>query len=276
MILNPVCNLCGFAEFETLQSQRDADIYLRLVGLDDSSVIREWRKCVSCSHVYNSAQLDLYEITKLYDEFRNQEWRNETPDRYFDRITSLAVSESENCSKAKLLLDHLSDDTLRRGGSLIDIGCGGGVLIHTLQKYFPENWRFSGVEPTASFAELAERRTNADIRAVMYKSGLFVDRQFQMATCCQVLEHLAEPRGFLAHAHQDLAKDGWLYLEVPDISDFLSLPSDHDRFMVQHVSYFSEPVLRKLLEASDFALRHVGITRTVRERNNLWCLAQAA
>lgn len=276
MISNPICNLCGFADFKTLQTQRDADVYLGLVGIDESSMVREWRKCVSCGHIYNSAQLDSTEIKKLYDEFRNQEWRNETPDQYFDRITSLGASESENSAKAKLLLDHLSDDTLPRGGSLIDIGCGGGVLIHTLQNCFPGNWEFYGVEPTTSFADLAARRTKADIRSVMYESGLFPNCQFEVATCCQVLEHLSEPRGFLAHVHQDLVRDGWLYLEVPDISDFSSLPSNHDRFMIQHVSYFSESVLRNLLESSSFVLRHVGVTRTVRERNNLWCLAQAA
>jgi len=276
MISNPVCNLCGFADFKTLQTQRDADVYLGLVGIDESSMVREWRKCVSCGHIYNSAQFDSTEIKKLYDEFRNQEWRKESPDEYFDRITAMPAAASENSQKMSLLQRVVGSEKLSQGGAAIDIGCGGGVLLHTAKKALGAGWSFYGVEPTPSFAELGSRRTGAAVINGNYRAGLFADIKFDLAMCCQVLEHLDRPSEFVGEIRSDLRGEGLLYLEVPDISDFQTLPEDHDRFMVQHISYFSQPTLEKLLTRSNFKILDSGVSTTVRGRNNLWFMAQAA
>ena len=95
-----------------------------------------------------------------------------------------------------------------------------------------------------------------------------------LITCCQVLEHLDSPRQLLSDILLDLTAEGYSYLKVPDIAEFLTLPENHDRFMVPHISYFSEPVLRRALEAVGFEIVHRGVTTTVRGRNNLWFILQ--
>lgn len=62
---------------------------------------------------------------------------------------------------------------------------------------------------------------------------------------------------------------------MPDKSDFETLDASHDRFMAQHISYFSDEVLSRLVENAGFEILDRGITRTVRQRNNLWCIAKA-
>jgi 2-polyprenyl-3-methyl-5-hydroxy-6-metoxy-1,4-benzoquinol methylase len=110
----------------------------------------------------------------------------------------------------------------------------------------------------------------------MYGSGLFDSAPFSAATCCQVLEHVPDPRSFLAQIRADLDREAWLYLEVPDESDFGTLEINHDRFMSQHISYFSKAVLSQLLEDQGFEVFRWGIARTVRQRNNLWFIAKTA
>ncbi len=39
---------------------------------------------------------------------------------------------------------------------------------------------------------------------------------WNMVLCCQVLEHISLPSGYLRHIHALLADDGWLYVEVPN------------------------------------------------------------
>jgi SAM-dependent methyltransferase len=271
MLYSTDCPLCLAADVKVVRRQTGSDTYLSLIEAGDD-VIREWLKCSNCGHVFNSAQLTKSEMATLYQRFRDQEWRNETPDEYFERITSLPADESENHQKIGLLRGMLD---LSYGGKLLDIGCGGGVLLHALRQQLPSTWKFWGVEPTVSYASLAARRSGAHVVCANYEAGVLSDGPFDAATCCQVLEHVSDPRGFLAAIHEDLKPGGWLYVEVPDVLDFDSLEPSHDRFMVQHVSYFSAPVLRRLLMDEGFDIIGGGVTQTVRGRNNLWFLAEA-
>jgi hypothetical protein len=91
-----------------------------------------------------------------------------------------------------------------------------------------------------------------------------------------VLEHVPDPRSFLAQIRADLDREAWLYLEVPDESDFGTLEVNHDRFMSQHISYFCNDVLSQFLEDQGFEVFQCGIARTVLERNNLWFIAKTA
>lgn len=275
MLKRQTCPLCHSERRQVLRTQTGVDTYLELAGVPSGEVIREWHRCSDCRHIFNSIQLEESELERLYKRFREEEWRRETPDQYFDRITRLPPEESENHEKAQLIVINLGSQ-LDAGGKLLDIGCGGGVLIDTLQRTLPQGWSFFGVEPTPSFASLAERRTRAQIKCSMYGSGLFDSAPFSAATCCQVLEHVPDPRGFLAKVRADLDSDAWFYLEVPDESDFETLEVNHDRFMSQHISYFSKHVLSQLLEDQGFEVFQCGIARTVRQRNNLWFIAKAA
>ena len=253
----------------------EPDHYLDLINKAYSTLERSWLKCQQCGHVHNSARLTATELVTLYDRFRDQEWRQETPDQYFDRITQLPLGQSENAKKFGRVCE-LTGILQDEPGALIDIGCGGGVLIHSAQQVLSNSWRLYGVEPTASFAELAARRTNANVICSGYRADLFPGMKFNLALCCQVLEHLDTPIEFLQQIRADLQDGGWLYLEVPDVSDFELLPRGHDRFMVQHVSYFAQSVLQKQLETHGFVVRNVEVERTIRGRNNLAFVAQAA
>lgn len=267
------CPLCGATAASVIRQVTCADQYLDLIGKSYSSTPREWLRCSNCGHIHNAVRLSAQEVTELYARFRDQEWRNESPDQYFDRITSLPNAQSENVQKIRVI-DEVTGISQRSGGRVLDVGCGGGVLIETMRRALVGEWSYFGVEPTSSFAELASRRTGATVLNTNYTSKLFGDQKFDLITCCQVLEHLDSPRQLLSDVLLDLTAEGFFYLEVPDVADFSTLPENHDRFMVQHISYFSEPVLRRALEAVGLEIVHRGVTTTVRGRNNLWFILQ--
>jgi len=271
------CPLSGGSSATKFFKVHGPDHYLDLIGNDYESLARFWVRCDECGHRHNSVRLGFDELRVLYDRFRDQEWRKETPDQYFDRITSLPFDQSDNSQKVALILSKfggLPESATTQ--SMIDIGCGGGVFINTLRSQLGDRWSFFGVEPNTSFAELAARRTGANVVNDNYRSGLYGLAKFDLATCCQVLEHLEKPCEFLSQIRLDLREGAWLYLEVPDESDFETLPADHDRFMAQHISYFGTDRLQRMLEAQGFVIGHSGVLKTVRGRNNLWFLAAAA
>jgi hypothetical protein len=119
------CPLCGATAASVIRQVTCADPYLDLIGKSYSSTPREWLRCSNCGHIHNAVRLSAQEVTELYARFRDQEWRNESPDQYFDRVTSLPNAQSENVQKIRVI-DEVTGISHRSGGRVLDVGCGGG------------------------------------------------------------------------------------------------------------------------------------------------------
>jgi SAM-dependent methyltransferase len=261
------CLVCESGVKRTLAQQTFKDDYLELIEPRYQLAERRLVACEQCGLVFHDPQLDDRDIVKLYERFRDLSFRGEAPDAYFDRITSLPDAQSENFAKVSWMRDRLSD-RLSRVGSLLDVGCGGGVFIHTFLKRVT-GWTAAGVEPTPAFAELAGRRLRLPVIAAGYRSGLFAPRRFDLITVNHVLEHVVDPIGFLADLRNDLAESGLVYLEVPDVEDFGHLDPAHDRFQMQHLWIFSEPSLSNVCERAGFAVSTLEHQLTVRDKRNI-------
>lgn len=264
------CIICKSERKQTLEEQGFRDEYLDLIDPAYQDDPRRLAVCEDCGFVYHDPQLDERDIETLYDKFRDASFRNESPDAYFDRITSLPKAGSENQAKVEWLRVHAAE-TLRGGGRLLDIGCGGGVFIHTFLQNFP-GWDAAGVEPTVAFAELAGRRLARPVVAGSYRSGLFGGQRFDLISVNQVLEHVIEPVAFLADVRKDLADSGFVYLEVPDVLDLGHLAPTHDRFMMQHLWVFSRSSLANVCRRAGYDVVALDQQVTVRQKRNLVAL----
>jgi trans-aconitate methyltransferase len=158
--------------------------------------------------------------------------------------------------------------------TVLDIGCGGGVLIHTMKQNWPRA-KFWGVEPSPNFCDLSSRRTNAVIKNGLFRQGDFPDQTFDLITCCQVFEHVQDLKSFVRAIKTNMHSLSFFYLEVPDISDFDFLDANHSRFTEpSHLWYFGETFLRNFLGNEGFKVQSSKIHRTVRGRNNLTLILQ--
>jgi SAM-dependent methyltransferase len=264
------CILCRSDRKRILEEQTFRDDYLELITPGVHHDARRLVICEDCGFVYHDPQLDELDIQALYDRFRDASFRNESPDAYFDRITSLPRQESENYAKLEWLRAHAAEH-LNRSGRLLDVGCGGGVFIHTFLEGCT-GWSAAGVEPTAAFAELAGRRLRQPVVAGSYRSGLFEGPRFDLITINQVLEHVLDPVAFLADVRHDLAEAGMVYLEVPDVEDLGYLAPSHDRFMMQHLWVFSRASLTNVCRCAGYSIVKLGQEVTVRQKRNVVAL----
>ncbi|MBT3659353.1 MAG: class I SAM-dependent methyltransferase [Rhodospirillaceae bacterium] len=267
------CYCCQSSAFEFLFEQTADDPYLHLIGKAEGPSASKWMVCRGCGFVSQTPQLGPGDMDGLYRDYRLNEFRGETPDAYFDRISSYPPEESENFKKVEWL-NKAGAVGAADGGKILDIGCGGGLLLHSFLRRHPD-WIAHGVEPTPNFAELAGRRLKSDVRSCSYEAGLF-GHQFDLISMVQVLEHVADPVEFLRQAKSDLSADGYLYVEVPDVHDFCDLAPTHDRFMAPHLWYFSEQSLGHLCRRAGLAPVRFDREFTVRNRNNLQALCRHA
>ncbi len=260
------CQLCGSNEKNLITKQSFPDHYLDMIGIEYKNKDRNIVGCKSCGFIYRDPTLDDSDLRKLYSQFRDMSFRNETPDEYFDRIVGLPLEESENVARIGWL-HNLLPDRLKKIGCVLDIGCGGGVFLHTFMLMNP-GWEVCGVEPTSSFAQLASRRLNSHVIDGSYEPGLF-SKKFDLITINQVLEHVQSPVDFMRGVASDLAPNGYIYLEVPDVRDFDYLPPNHDRFLMQHLSIFSAETLKSTCLKAGLKVQHIKHAVTIRKRHNL-------
>jgi SAM-dependent methyltransferase len=104
-------------------------------------------------------------------------------------------------------------ETVRAGGSLIDVGGGLGYLAAAAQRH---GWDAELIEPVEQAAEFAraEMRVPASVGGVADLARL--GRTFDVVCYAHVLEHIPDAAGALDAARTALRPGGVLFVEVPN------------------------------------------------------------
>ena len=270
------CYLCGSDKAEVIDLQDFEDEYLAYIDPEKyAGVTRAWKSCSACGLAYHDPRLDEDDVTALYTErYRRHSLRETmTPDEFFDRILSIPKEESENYEKVTWLKPRVARHLeARKNPAILDIGCSAGMLIKMFRDEHP-GWGGAGVEPTVRFAEVAQRRVGVPVKGCAYRSGMF-GRTFDLITMVHVLEHILDPLTFLAEVRRDLSDTGLVFIEVPDVADFSSLPPNHDRFMSPHIHYFSARTIERLLRKAGYYAVEYGTSVSSRGHANLRILCK--
>jgi 2-polyprenyl-6-hydroxyphenyl methylase / 3-demethylubiquinone-9 3-methyltransferase len=100
-----------------------------------------------------------------------------------------------------------------RAKTVLDIGCGGGLLAEELARL---GCRVTGVDPSAPSLALAREHAAREGLAVEYLRGSgealpFPDASFDIACCCDVLEHVEDLERVIMETSRVL-RPGGLYL----------------------------------------------------------------
>jgi len=267
------CCLCGDKEYATLYKQRFVDKYLQKISPEYTKIDRRIVICKKCGFIYRNPQIEEEELNILYQKFRDNSLLKVSPDRYFENITNLPMEKSENWAKVTWLNSKIGNFLIQPEVRVIDIGCGGGVFLHTFLKQFPQANSF-GVEPTPIFADLTRRKLDIPVAEEMYRPGMFGQHPFDLICILQVFEHILDPLAFLFDIKQELATNGWIYIEVPDIADIGHLAKDHDRFHAQHLYIYSLPVLQHICNRVGLKIEHASVQMSVRSKYNLSILCR--
>jgi SAM-dependent methyltransferase len=98
--------------------------------------------------------------------------------------------------------------------SLLDVGCGEGVLTHEWAQRIPGRVVGIDLDDPQLHAEWATRQApNLEYRVMKAENLPFGDDEFEVATAIEVLEHVPEPEHTLAEMAR--AAEKWLLVSVP-------------------------------------------------------------
>jgi SAM-dependent methyltransferase len=156
----------------------------------------------------------------------------------------------------KFALDVLWPQSLR-GMAVADVGCAAGTFLDHLRGQVE---RYVGIEPAGYFHDHL-RSIGVEVYNYANEAAAQIGGQIDLAFSLQVIEHTADPRGFLADIKPLLKPDGALLVSTPNRRDMLLelLPDDFPPFFyrVVHRWYFDADSLAACARLAGYAVEWV-------------------
>jgi SAM-dependent methyltransferase len=181
------------------------------------------------------------------------------PDNYWFAPDTSTASRMEESYRRLVLRDHVRfvDRAMRQTnarGPLLDVGCGGGLFLGMMrERGFP----VLGLDNSREAAAIAWHRQQAPSVCAMLEQAPFPAGSLAVLTMFHVLEHLYDPRAYLAAAHKLLAPDGRLVIQVPNAAcwQFRLLGSAWNGVDVpRHLFDFRAYDIEKLVQSCGFTV----------------------
>lgn len=138
--------------------------------------------------------------------------------------------------------------------SLLDVGTGYGIFLETMQQ---RGYAVRGIEIGEERRKMAREITDAPIDATnLLAEAPLPEQVSDVVTLFHVLEHVADPVAF-ARRLRSLVRPGGVFIcEVPNVDELLlETCSDYRQFywIRAHLSYFSKPILERVLTEAGFS-----------------------
>ena len=119
--------------------------------------------------------------------------------------------QSDECSRTPL-----------DGKTALDVGCGAGLLAEPLARL---GANVTGIDAAAELITAARAHAEVMGLSIDYRAGdLFdLEGQFDLITCMEVIEHVADPEAFVAALARRLAPGGLLIMSTPNATGWAKL-----------------------------------------------------
>ena len=145
----------------------------------------------------------------------------------------------------------------RGEGKVLDVGCGAGGNLKTLQD---QGWEPHGIEISEVAAAHARELVTGNIHTGTLESAPFPPQSFDLILMSHSLEHLPSPVDALRRVHRLLKDDGLLVVSVPNVNSLEYKLFGRWWFQLdppRHFYHFDKCSLSGLFKQAGFQLHHV-------------------
>jgi 2-polyprenyl-6-hydroxyphenyl methylase / 3-demethylubiquinone-9 3-methyltransferase len=149
---------------------------------------------------------------------------------WWDPNGASAMLHRLNPVRLKYIRDQIDqhwqcDECSRRpldGKTALDVGCGAGLLAEPLARLGAQ---VTGLDASPELIAVAREHARAGGLDIDYRVGELTDleREFDLITCMEVIEHVAGPVAFVGALAKRLAPDGLLILSTPNATAWSKL-----------------------------------------------------
>jgi 2-polyprenyl-6-hydroxyphenyl methylase/3-demethylubiquinone-9 3-methyltransferase len=108
------------------------------------------------------------------------------------------------------------------GKTALDVGCGAGLLTEPLARL---GAKVTGIDASPELISVARSHASSVGLEIDYRAGEVaeLDGRFDLLTCMEVIEHVADPAQFVVSLRERLAPGGLLILSTPNATGWSKL-----------------------------------------------------
>jgi 2-polyprenyl-6-hydroxyphenyl methylase/3-demethylubiquinone-9 3-methyltransferase len=108
------------------------------------------------------------------------------------------------------------------GKTALDVGCGAGLLAEPLARLGAQ---VTGIDASPEVIAVAQAHATRQELSISYRAGDVQDMQgqFDLITCMEVIEHVADPAAFVKALADRLAPNGLLVMSTPNATGWSRL-----------------------------------------------------
>jgi len=196
----------------------------------------DFYNCVDCDFVFK----DLDSLSINLDEY----YANLTDD-YYD-----SLQENRRVLEHNKMLGIINQNKLN--GNVLDIGCGTGGFLDSLDSKQWEKW---GIDPALFTGKILKEKNIKPINTGFLNAEL-PKKYFDVVTMFDVMEHIYEPKKYIKKIKEILKDDGIILLATPNVSSLMAkISGKHWRHYsaIGHITFYSPKILKQILEEEGFS-----------------------
>jgi len=138
---------------------------------------------------------------------------------------------------------------------VLEIGCSAGHFLYAMKKHVKE---CVGIEYNSEDAEFVSCELGIRSYTEPIENTDIPSQYFDLVAILQVLEHIADPIGFLSTVSRYLKRGGYLCVEVPNVQEVLlsvySISPYRDFYFKEpHIFYYSPSTLEMVMDRAGFS-----------------------
>ncbi|NTS43155.1 class I SAM-dependent methyltransferase [Flavisolibacter sp. BT320] len=220
---------------------------LDMIGATVKEPYADIVKCKECQHNYMTPIISDEKLTHYYSKINSEFYANPKPE-----VGN--INEKEYADYTKLI------QTKCKTGKVLEIGCGKGYLLKTLQD---NGFECYGVEPSPFAAGFAKETLNLQVENCFLHESSFFNMKFDIVVMIDVVEHISNMQRFMQQVSSVLKPGAIIFIGTGNIDSFNArfAGSNWGYFVSwEHVSFFNLKSMRALL--TNFNYTDIEIRKT--------------
>lgn len=200
-------------------------------------------ECLKCGLLFTDPRPGKHEIGKYYQSeeyYSHQENKTGFIPKLYESVKSVNLKK-----KYKMATKGIAK------GRVLDIGCGVGDFLHTMEQ---KGWETVGIEPSEEAKAIAKKRIKAQVLDTEEQETL-PENSFDLITMWHVLEHVDDLHWQLNQLERLVKPNGRVVIAVPNYNSYdgVFYKEKWAAYDVpRHLNHFNQETLVRMFKNNNF------------------------